>query len=194
MLATEAFSCFKPYILLYLHPTSQCKHKPGIQHLSTIVVLFHWRKRRYNTVQYPPLLKERMCRMSIDLKAMKSRLEAKRDELQRNIAGLTEAHPQPVDPIEASEGPQDFEEVAVDFLETQQEQSLLVNEQALLTEVQSALERIENGTYGKCIDCGQPIPEKRLEAIPWAARCVKDEERLEESNLSITETYDEELD
>ena len=54
--------------------------------------------------------------MSIDLKAMKSRLEAKRDELQRNIAGLTEAHPQPVDPIEASEGPQDFEEVAVDFL------------------------------------------------------------------------------
>src|SRR6266702_6234413 len=135
-----------------------------------------------------------MCSMSIDLNAMKSRLEAKRDELQRNISGLTEAHPQPVDPIEASEGPQDTEEVAVDFLETQQEQSLLVNEQALLTEVQSALERIENGTYGKCIDCGQPIPEKRLEAIPWAARCVKDEERLEERNLGITETYDEELD
>ena len=132
--------------------------------------------------------------MTINLEQIKQRLEAKRAELQQKIGGLTEAHPDPVGAVEASEGPQDFEEVAVDFLETQQEQSLLVNEQALLTEVQRALERIENGTYGKCIDCGQPIPEKRLEAIPWAARCVKDEERLEERNLSITETYDEELD
>ena len=132
--------------------------------------------------------------MTIDLSLMRKRLEAKQAELQKSIRGLTEAHPEPVGAIEASEGPQDSEEVAVDFLETQQEQSLLVNEQALLTEVQSALKRIENGTYGKCIDCGQPIPEKRLEAIPWAARCVKDEERLEERNLSITETYDEELD
>ena len=123
--------------------------------------------------------------MVIDLSLMRKRLEAKQAELQKNIRGLTEAHPEPVGAIEASEGPQDSEEVAVDFLETQQEQSLLVNEQALLAEVQSALERIENGTYGRCIDCGQPIPEKRLEAIPWAARCIKDEERLEERNLSI---------
>ncbi|TMD59031.1 MAG: TraR/DksA family transcriptional regulator [Chloroflexi bacterium] len=89
----------------------------------------------------------------------------------------------PVDPIEASEGPQDFEEVAVDFLETQQEQSLLVNEQALLTEVQSALERIDQGTYGQCLNCGQPIPEKRLEAIPWARYDVKCQAKLEQENL-----------
>src|SRR2546423_7031776 len=132
--------------------------------------------------------------MTINLEQIKQRLEAKRAELQENIASLTEAHPRPVDALEASEGPQDFEETAVDFLETQQEQSVLVNEQALLTEVRNALERIEKGTYGKCVVCGQPIPEKRLEALPWAARCVKDEERLEERNLSITETYDEELD
>lgn len=132
--------------------------------------------------------------MTIDLSLMRQRLEAKQAELQQNIGGLTEAYPNPVGAIEASEGPQDFEEVAVDFLETQQEQSLFVNEQALLTEVQNALKRIENGTYGKCIECGQSIPEKRLEAIPWAARCIKDEERLEERNLSITETYNAELD
>jgi DnaK suppressor protein len=129
--------------------------------------------------------------MTIDLNKMKARLEAKRDELQRNIARLTEAHPVPLDPLEAGQGPQDFEEVAVDFLETQQEQSLLVNEQALLTEVQQALERIDNGTYGKCITCGQPIPEKRLEAIPWAARDVKCEEKLERENLSREELYEE---
>src|SRR5438874_4681829 len=132
--------------------------------------------------------------MTLDLQKMKQRLEAKKAELQQSIVGLTEAHPAPVGAIEAGEGPQDFEEVAVDFLETQQEQSLLVNQQALLTEVQQALERIEQGTYGKCVNCGQPIPEKRLEAIPWAARDVKCEEKLEQRNLSVTETYNAELD
>ena len=132
--------------------------------------------------------------MTINLEQIKQRLEAKRAELQENIANLTEAHPRPVDALEASEGPQDFEDTAVDFLETQQEQAVLVNQQALLTEVERALERIEQGTYGKCVNCGQPIPEKRLEAIPWAARDVKCEEQLEQRNLGVTETYDADLD
>ena len=131
--------------------------------------------------------------MAIDLTQMKRRLETKRSELEKHIAAQTEAHPTPVDAIEASDGPQDFEEIAVDFLEMQNEQSLLVNEQALLTEVEDALKRIENGFYGKCVDCGKTIPEKRLEALPWAARCIEDEERLEQRNLSITETYDAQL-
>lgn len=132
--------------------------------------------------------------MTINLEQIKQRLEAKRAELQENIKSLTEAYPQPVDAVEASDDSKDFEDIAVDFLETQQEQSLLVNQQALLTEVEQALERIKNGTYGKCVDCGQPIPEKRLEAIPWAARDVKCEEQLEQRNLSVTETYKAELD
>jgi DnaK suppressor protein len=131
--------------------------------------------------------------MAIDIQKMRQRLEQKQQELQDSIARLTEAHPQPVDAIEASDGPQDFEDVAVDFLETQQEQSLLVNQQALLIEVQRAIERIDNGTYGKCVECGQPIPEKRLEALPWAARDVKCEEKLEQKNLSVTETYNTDL-
>ncbi|HJT57428.1 MAG TPA: TraR/DksA family transcriptional regulator [Ktedonobacteraceae bacterium] len=127
--------------------------------------------------------------MTIDVQKMRERLEAKRDELQTEIAGLTEAHPTPVDPVEASDGPQDFEEIAVDFLETQGEQSMLVNEQALLTEVLGALKRIDDGTYGRCVNCGQPIPEKRLEALPWAARDVKCEAQLEQRNLSREELY-----
>jgi DnaK suppressor protein len=126
--------------------------------------------------------------MPIDLHEMKVRLEAKRAELQESIAGLTEAHPELIGPIEAKEGPQDFEDVAVDFLEMQQEQSLLVNQQALLKEVEDALQRIEQGTYGKCVNCGRPIPEKRLEAIPWATFDVKCEEQLEQRNLSAAES------
>ena len=128
--------------------------------------------------------------MAIDLKVMKKRLEDKQAELQRSLAGLTEAQPQP-DPIGAGVGPQDFEEEAVDFLETQQEQSIQVNEQALLTEVQEALKRIEQGTYGKCVVCGRPIPEKRLEAIPWAALDVEHEAALEQRNLADVEYTDE---
>ncbi len=127
--------------------------------------------------------------MAIDIEKMKKRLEAKQTELQEQLAGLSEAKPVPVDPIEISEGSQDFEESAVDFLETQQEQSIQANERALLTEVQDALKRIENGTYGHCVDCDKVIPEKRLEAIPWAARCVEDEAKLEQHNLSREELY-----
>lgn len=127
--------------------------------------------------------------MTIDKQQARERLQAKEEELQRSIAGLTEAYPEPVDPIQASEGPQEFEETAVDFLETQQEQSVMVNQKALLQQVKDALKRIDDGTYGRCIDCGEPIPEKRLEVIPWAARCVKDEEKIEKRNLSREELY-----
>jgi RNA polymerase-binding protein DksA len=41
-----------------------------------------------------------------------------------------------------------------------------------LAEVEAALARMENGTYGDCAVCGQPIPEARLEARPLAVRCV----------------------
>jgi DnaK suppressor protein len=129
--------------------------------------------------------------MAIDLKVMKKRLEDKQAELQRSLAGLTEAQPRPVDPVEANDDPRDFEDVAVDFLETQQEQSIRANEQALLTEVQEALKRIEQGTYGQCVVCGRPIPEKRLEAIPWAALDVEHEAALERRNLADVEYTDE---
>jgi DnaK suppressor protein len=129
--------------------------------------------------------------MTIDLHEMKRRLEVKRDELLTNISGLTEAHPVPTDSIEASDGPNDFEDKAVDFSELQKEQSLLVNEQALLTEVLRALKRIDEGTYGICVACGNPIPEKRLEAIPWASRDVKCEQALEQRNLGREEIYEE---
>jgi DnaK suppressor protein len=129
--------------------------------------------------------------MAIDINIMKKRLEEKQAQLQANLRGLTQAHPQPVGPIEANDGAPDSEEVAVDFLEMQQEQSISANEQALLTEVQAALKRIEQGTYGKCIECGRPIPEKRLEAIPWAARDVEHEARLEQRNLVDVEYSDE---
>ncbi len=41
-----------------------------------------------------------------------------------------------------------------------------------LLAVQDALHRIDEGHYGECVECGEPIPVKRLDAVPWAAMCV----------------------
>ncbi len=46
-----------------------------------------------------------------------------------------------------------------------------------LTQVQAAIQRVDDGTYGTCLDCGKPIPEARLKAVPWAAYCVDDQEK-----------------
>jgi RNA polymerase-binding transcription factor DksA len=43
---------------------------------------------------------------------------------------------------------------------------------AVLDEVRRARQRLADGTYGACEVCGEPIPEGRLEARPWATRCV----------------------
>lgn len=49
-----------------------------------------------------------------------------------------------------------------------------------LDEVEAALRRVAEGSYGECIDCGEAIPRARLEANPGAARCVPCQQRLEE--------------
>jgi RNA polymerase-binding transcription factor DksA len=50
--------------------------------------------------------------------------------------------------------------------------------QSTLVEVEAALVRIEEGRYGVCEVCGEPIGAERLSAIPWARRCIDDQRRL----------------
>ena len=45
--------------------------------------------------------------------------------------------------------------------------------------IEEALQRMRHGEYGKCIDCGGDIEWKRLQAVPWALRCVDDQEAFE---------------
>ena len=62
---------------------------------------------------------------------------------------------------------------------TEQDEALLEGQLAFdtLTMVRDALQRIENGTYGECIDCGEPISEARLNAVPWTPYCIADQEK-----------------
>lgn len=51
--------------------------------------------------------------------------------------------------------------------------------QQTLKTLQKALESINSGTYGQCVQCGVPIETKRLEAIPWARYCLACQEASE---------------
>lgn len=46
-----------------------------------------------------------------------------------------------------------------------------------LEQVRDALQRIEDGSYGKCIVCGRPIEPARLEAVPWTPYCLEDQKK-----------------
>lgn len=58
--------------------------------------------------------------------------------------------------------------------------NLLSQEQDALYEIEEALQRIANGTYGVCEMSGKPIPEARLEAIPFARLTVDCQEKVEQ--------------
>jgi RNA polymerase-binding protein DksA len=49
----------------------------------------------------------------------------------------------------------------------------------VLEQIDAALKRVDEGTYGICRVCGQPIGEERLEAVPYADLCIEDRRRLE---------------
>jgi len=68
---------------------------------------------------------------------------------------------------------------ATETLDREIEQSLEENAEHLLASIDAALERIDNGTYGICERCGKPIGEERLEALPYATKCIECK-RLEE--------------
>jgi DnaK suppressor protein len=50
-------------------------------------------------------------------------------------------------------------------------------ESRTLEQVEDALKRVADGTYGKCIVCGREIAEARLKAIPWTPYCLEDQEK-----------------
>ncbi len=70
-------------------------------------------------------------------------------------------------------------DTASELTDADSQNAMLDNSAEHRLEIEAALVRIEDGSYGTCVDCGQPIPEARLEVRPEAARCVADQEKAE---------------
>ena len=56
----------------------------------------------------------------------------------------------------------------------------------LLRDVVSALQRIDDGNFGTCERCGEPIAEKRLEALPFARYCIGCQRLVEQEEKAVT--------
>ena len=63
-------------------------------------------------------------------------------------------------------------DIATATFDREMASTLEENSTHVLTEIDGALGRIENGTYGVCQRCGNSIGEERLEALPWATLCI----------------------
>ena len=93
-----------------------------------------------------------------DLKSRLSELEARSEKME---AALRSEH-------SSNFSEQALEREGEEVLERLEEEAI-----AEIIAIKAALERIEAGTYGSCVECGAKITEKRLAALPFANRCVE---------------------
>ncbi|HZU74485.1 MAG TPA: TraR/DksA C4-type zinc finger protein [Acidimicrobiales bacterium] len=70
-------------------------------------------------------------------------------------------------------------DVGTETFDRERDLSILEQIEAELSDVEHALERLENGTYGLCEACGRPINDARLEALPASRFCVDDQAAAE---------------
>ena len=70
-------------------------------------------------------------------------------------------------------------DVGTEVSDNDREVALLEAADDRRADIRAALARIDAGTYGACVDCGQQIPDARLEVRPEAARCIADQEKHE---------------
>ena len=111
-----------------------------------------------------------------EMKVYKERLLALRARLRGDVTQLQDAalKKNRMDGGgEISSMPIHMADLGSDNYEQEFTLSLMENEEGALEAIEMALERIEDGTYGECEECGIKIPKARLNAIPQAALCVK---------------------
>jgi DnaK suppressor protein len=108
----------------------------------------------------------------VNIEQLKQRLLAREKELTEEISRFRN---------EARESPTAEVGDPADRAVSSGEKDIAFEETSLaadtLKQVRAALRRIDDGTYGKCVDCGRPIEPARLEAVPWAPYCLDDQQK-----------------
>ena len=107
----------------------------------------------------------------IDLTLQRERLLALRARLQGDITKMSD-NALNKEHNRTTSMPNHMAELASGNFDQEFTLSLLGSEEDALDQIEAALQRIEDGSYGECETCGVKIPKSRLEAIPYAAQCV----------------------
>jgi DnaK suppressor protein len=109
----------------------------------------------------------------LKLTTYRNMLEKKADEVRRSMSAQKAAQVVARLDVPSDEG---------DLSQQHHEEWIFLNRNTidikLLREISDALLRIEQGTYGVCLECEEPISVKRLDAVPWARYCVTCQERV----------------
>jgi YteA family regulatory protein len=83
-------------------------------------------------------------------------------------------------------------DAGTEVFERSKDLALIDNAVTYLSEIEQAMKRIDDGTYGICLQCGKPIPEERLEVVPTARYCIE-HQREHDSNVSQRRPVEEQF-
>jgi len=119
--------------------------------------------------------------VTIDADHFRAELERHRERLRSTIAhhdignsSLAEESGE----LMSSSADNHLADTASETYDREFDEGLEEDAQDQLREVEAALQRIEDGTYGTCSVCGKKIPVERLEAVPWTTLCIEDARKL----------------
>jgi len=125
-----------------------------------------------------------------EIKKFKMILLAKRTEILSNVTCMEdETLRKPK--TDSSNMPIHMADAGTDNYEMENTLGLMDSERKLIEQIDDALERIQDGTYGICEGSGEPIPVERLQAIPWARYCVAYASLLEKGFIKKKYSFDE---
>ncbi len=111
-----------------------------------------------------------------DLKVYKERLLHLRARLRGDVSAMADAalgKSRSEANGDLSSMPIHMADLGSDNFEQEFTLSLMENDESTLGQIETALERIEDGEYGRCVECGGIVPKLRLNAIPYTPFCVK---------------------
>jgi DnaK suppressor protein len=116
---------------------------------------------------------------SENIRRLEEKLREQQAFLERNMLTAVEQGRQTV-----ADATQDVADQAVSSYQKELLFTQGTNGHNQLSQVRLALERIEEGSYGECLQCGNTIGAKRLEAVPWASYCIDCQEKIENGEIA----------
>jgi DnaK suppressor protein len=118
-----------------------------------------------------------------EMRAYKDRLLALRARLRGDVTAMADValRKSGGEGNDTSPMPIHMAELGSENFEQEFTLSIMQTEEDTLTLIEEALQRIEGGTYGKCVDCAGNISKSRLNAIPYTPLCIKCAEAMEGS-------------
>jgi RNA polymerase-binding protein DksA len=119
---------------------------------------------------------------TIDTDRFREALLEERTRVEAAIQNLHDENPGTLSEDAGEETAYDnhLADTATETYDRELDYTLEENSEHVLADIDAALKRITEGTYGICTNCGEPIAVERLEALPWATLCIdckRDRER-----------------